>query len=753
MLDARAEAEVEEEDFEEAMARIEKLTERPPPKLPHRTKAPHKNVELQHERIFRPFPSFNDLPVDAYRIDAGNGRTSDGAMVFARLDPAQNFINLYCTRHEVAPLKLYRLQHYDQHTRQVMRVRVAAVIPLVPDVRAAEWRDVDRVIGIGEGRTLTDARKAARMDLAERLYRVMEDPRSLTETKGVQSCLEDSYVRIGLREGTRALLQDAVDLIEDQRPFDLEQKTEILKNDVPRSRKHTSLPKPSNLEPSLRIKANSLPVCRQYREILEAIDRHQVTVISAATGSGKTTQLPQFLMEQWSGSGHAARILVTQPRRIAAKSVAQRVAHELGEPVGNSVGYAVRFDTRMPVWRPGKSTSLFCTGGVLLKRLQEDPELTGITHLVLDEVHERDVNTDVLLMLARRLLTVRRDSIRLVLMSATMPIDRLVEYFGSAGHAVGLVPEISGTNHPVKQHYLRDILTLLSTTKKGQYLKRLGELPEECREYVEAELEGPGPESAGLAGTSEALKIERNELKVVPYEVLVALISLLDSERGPGAILCFLPGWEEITGTQKAIQAVPGLASRLSLHLLHSTAPVGAADEVFLPSPPDRRKVILATNLAESSITLPDVVFVLDAAKQKLMHYDQRHRMNLLECSWTSRASLRQRMGRAGRVQAGEYYSLICKERAQSLLPEQTPPELLRLGLEEVCLAVMAMPGVAAPGERVEQVLAEAVDPPDAMAVRQALERLEGLGALEPQTQELTPLGRLLAALPIHPGI
>lgn len=676
----------------------------------------------------------------------------DGSTVFARLDPAHNFVMLFCTRTGAGQPKFYRWQQYDG-TRQVERVRVAAVLRVPaelhheggvedgePPVMAEEWEGVERVIGVGEGPCLVDARKAARMDLAERLYRMLRDPKALTQTKGVASTFEDSYIQVRLREETRLAFRRAFDMLNAKDTFAVETEEGGNKVSGPSSydwepfrslgaRTIKALPVPS------RVQSQRLPVCKHYHRVLEAIDAHQVCIIGAATGSGKTTQLPQFLLEAFASHRNSPRpnVVVTQPRRIAAKSVAKRIAEERGERLegGNAaVGYSVRFDSVFPK-RTADGQILFCTAGVLLRRLQNDPDLARCTHLILDEVHERDVYTDLLLLVARRLLQ-RRPNLRVILMSATMDTGRMRGYFEDAGLSVGQAMDIEGTNYPVRQHYLEDILAMVGRHR----------LNEESQAYVQAEMEAVIP-AAG------SLDIESDALKVVPYDLLTALICHINEERGPGAILCFLPGWEEITAVHKLllIHHSRRNAPVLDIHLVHSTSPVAGHDAIFQPPPPNTRKLILATNIAESSVTIPDVVYVVDGAKQKVMQYEQRQRMNILETKWVAQANLRQRLGRAGRCQPGEYYGLMGRLRAtQGLLP-QTPPELLRLGLEETCLSIKAM-GMADPAVR---VLSTALDAPQPLAIKQAVERLTLLGALD-NRESLTPLGKLLSTIPVHPG-
>jgi ATP-dependent RNA helicase DHX36 len=660
------------------------------------------------------------------------------------LDQANNYVDSWRQRNGVATIVI---ESGPSPIKDGL-IRVALKLLDVPDSQLMEeFIHVKDIIGVGEAKNKTEARKYARYDLAERLYRALKAPDAYVAGRDADR-METSFVpvklsgplRLKLRETSRMLTETAIFRVEatDEGGVYVRGGTDWDSNASRRYFKAISKSVLAKL-PAPQREGSKLPIWKLYHQIVQTIDHHNVTVLSAATGSGKTTQLPQYILDSYLHSRqHYSRppsVLVTQPRRIAAKTVAQRVADErntVQSGSGDSVGYAVRFDSKNPkIGEDGQI--LFCTAGILLRRLQREPNLGSVTHLILDEVHERDVFTDVLLLVTKNLLKARPD-LRVILMSATMDAEKFVQYFEGAGFSVGQVLDVQGTNHPVREHYLEDIVRL-------QGHRSMSAPTTATEQYIQKELA-----FAREGGEMDGIIIEEHALQAVPYEAMLGLIADIVREPAEGAILVFLPGWEEITELNRMLTNRLGSAG-IELHLLHSTAPIGSADAAFRRPPPGVRKIILATNIAESSVTIPDVVYVIDSGKQKVMHYDQALRMNVLEPCWISRANLRQRLGRAGRCQPGQYYGFFSKERAK-MLPEQTLPELLRLSLDEVCLNLKAM-GFK---ESSIRLLATAIDPPERMAIRSAVERLKALGAID-QDEQLTPLGRLLANIPIHPAM
>ncbi|ORY01710.1 P-loop containing nucleoside triphosphate hydrolase protein, partial [Basidiobolus meristosporus CBS 931.73] len=486
------------------------------------------------------------------------------------------------------------------------------------------------------------------------------------------------------------------------------------------------------------IKSTHLPVYSHYTEILKAISENQVSIISGGTGTGKTTQVPQYIIADFlnkpRGSAAVPNVIVTQPRRIAAVSVAQRVAAERNETIGknSAVGYNVRFETMPPTVPASEGRVTFCTTGVLLRRLQEDRKLEGITHILLDEVHERDMNTDFLLMVLRELLEERPD-LKLVLMSATAEINLFQNYFrhyGSIGKlSLPQVIEIPGRTFPIKEYYLNDYYDSLSQYSYPLMNSR------ETKNYISNELKGRSYDDCDL-----------------PLDLIETLISHISLTKGPGAVLCFLPGWEEMSKLQRHMLERDIMRvgykdkSKFKIICLHSSIPIAMQQEAFKKVPPGVRKIVLATNIAETSVTIDDIVYVVDTAKVKEKVFDPSRRITSLSPIFTSQANIRQRTGRAGRCQPGQYFSLITRSHKYAL-PRAQVPELLRSDLRSICLHIRAM-GFSGP---LGAILAKAPNPPRHQSIHMAIDNLKSLDALNDE-QNLTPLGSVLASLPIDPG-
>ncbi|XP_057561997.1 ATP-dependent RNA helicase DHX30 isoform X2 [Hippopotamus amphibius kiboko] len=340
--------------------------------------------------------------------------------------------------------------------------------------------------------------------------------------------------------------------------------------------------------------APQLPVDPHRDTILSAIEQHPVVVIAGDTGCGKTTRIPQLLLERYVTEGRGARcnVVITQPRRISAVSVAQRVSHELGPSLRRNVGFQVRLESKPPA-RGG--ALLFCTVGILLRKLQSNPSLEGVSHVIVDEVHERDVNTDFLLILLKGLQRLN-PALRLVLMSATGDNERFSRYFGGCP-----VIKVPGFMYPVKEHYLEDILAKLG---KHQY-------PHRHRHH------------------------ESEDECALDLDLVTDLVLHIDARGEPGGILCFLPGWQEIKGVQQRLQEALGMHESKYLILpVHSNIPMMDQKAIFQQPPVGVRKIVLATNIAETSITINDIVHVVDSGLHKEERYDLKTKV--APTSWPS---------------------------------------------------------------------------------------------------------------------
>ncbi|KAL5000309.1 P-loop containing nucleoside triphosphate hydrolase protein [Aspergillus recurvatus] len=468
----------------------------------------------------------------------------------------------------------------------------------------------------------------------------------------------------------------------------------------------------------------SLPAWNTQDAIIRAVNAHQVTIISGETGSGKSTQSVQFVLDDMinRGIGGAANIICTQPRRISALGLADRVSDERCSSVGDEVGYIIRGESKA---KPGTTKITFVTTGVLLRRIQSGSgsgniasSLADVTHVVVDEVHERSLDTDFLLALLRDILRHRKD-IKVILMSATLDADIFKQYFG--GHqSVGLV-HIPGRTFPVEDYYLDDVV------------RDTGFAPELTERGLE---EDTAPSSA----SDETFgKILRSIGMGINYELIAATVRYIDSKLGdqPGGILIFLPGTMEIDRCLNAVKKIPN-AHPLPLHA--SLLPAEQR-RVFQRPPKGKRKVIAATNVAETSITIEDIVAVIDTGRVKETSYDPKDNMVRLQEVWASQAACKQRRGRAGRVRAGTCYKLYTR-KAESSMPQRPDPEIRRVPLEQLCLSVRAMQGI----DDVASFLANTITPPESIAVEGALNFLHRVGALD--HDRLTALGRHLSIIP-----
>ncbi|XYH95086.1 ATP-dependent RNA helicase HrpA [Sorangium sp. So ce1128] len=418
-----------------------------------------------------------------------------------------------------------------------------------------------------------------------------------------------------------------------------------------------------------------LPISARVLDIARAIEAHQVVIVAGETGSGKTTQLPKICLAM--GRGLSARIGVTQPRRIAATSVAARVAKELGVELGKEVGYKIRFSDRT-----SRATYVkYMTDGIVLAEIQGDPRLSDYDTLIIDEAHERSLNIDFLLGYLKRLLP-RRPDLRVIVSSATLETDRFASYFGGAP-----VIEVSGRTYPV------------------EVIHR--------------------PPESGEAEIAEAVANTVEE------------ITSIDPR---GDILIFLPGEREIHDTMAELER-HGLP-HTTLLPLYGRLPQGDQQRVFQPLP--GRRIVLATNVAETSLTIPGIVYVVDAGLARVNRYSPRTGVTQLQIEPISRASADQRKGRAGRVQSGVCFRLYAEQDYQAR-PAYTDPEILRVGLSGVILQMKAL-GLG----DIEDF--PFLDAPSKRAVDEGYRVLEEIGALD-EAGALTDIGKKLARLPLDPRL
>ncbi|KAB8472942.1 hypothetical protein FH972_025307 [Carpinus fangiana] len=594
-------------------------------------------------------------------------------------------------------------------------------------------------------------------------------------------------------------------------------------------------------------KRSKLPITSFRNVITSTIDSHQVVLISGETGCGKTTQVPQFLLDYMWSKGEACKIVCTQPRRISATSVAERICYERGVNVGVDIGYKIRLESM-----GGRNSSIvFCTNGILLRVLiscgggrskreagmkPAKQDFPDITHIIVDEIHERDRYSDFMLAILRDMLP-SYPHLRLILMSATIDAERFSQYFGGCP-----IIRVPGFTYPVKTYYLEDVLSILKLKEYNHLDNTVSSLPTEDTELTEEDKLAldeaiylawtddefdPLLELVSSEGTQKVFTYQHSLTWVTPLMVfagkgrvadvcmllsigaechlqakdgstalewaerenqleaaeiikkhmgstisnsseeqqlldkylgtvnpelidvglIVQLIKKICIDSQDGAILVFLPGWEAINKTREKLIASPFFTntSKYMILCLHSMIPSAEQNKVFKRPPPGCRKIVLATNIAETAITIDDVVYVIDSGRMKEKSYDPYNNVSTLQSSWVSKASAKQREGRAGRCQPGICYHLLSKFRAASL-PDFQIPEIKRIPIEELCLQVKLLD----PNCKIEDFLQKTLDPPVFETIRNAVLVLQDIGALSVD-EKLTELGEKLGSLPVHP--
>ena len=441
----------------------------------------------------------------------------------------------------------------------------------------------------------------------------------------------------------------------------------------------------------------NLPISEQRQEIADAIQAHQVVVVAGETGSGKTTQLPKICLD--IGRGVRGSIGHTQPRRLAARTVAQRIADELQCRLGEAVGFAVRFTDQVS----DRTLVKLMTDGILLAEIQRDRRLLRYDTLILDEAHERSLNIDFLLGYLRQLLP-RRPDLKVIVTSATIEPQRFAAHFGAAP-----IIEVSGRTHPVEIRY------------------RPLEVPV-----------WSGPEDDPDDPDREIVRTETRD----EVDAIVDAVHELQSEP-PGDVLVFLSGEREIRDTAEALASSTAGPSCTEVLPLYARLPTAEQHKVFAPHT-GRRRVVLATNVAETSLTVPGIRYVVDPGNARISRYSRRLKVQRLPIEPISQASAGQRAGRCGRVAPGVCIRLYSAEDFAAR-PRYTEPEVLRTNLAAVILQMAAL----RLGE-VEDF--PFLDPPDRRSIRDGVQLLQELGAFD-QQGTITDVGRRLARLPVDPRL
>ena len=444
-----------------------------------------------------------------------------------------------------------------------------------------------------------------------------------------------------------------------------------------------------------------LPVSGRRAEIAEALSKHQVVIVSGETGSGKTTQLPKICLEL--GRGQKALIGHTQPRRIAASSTAKRIAVELGTPLGETVGYKVRFNDTLS---KGASVKLM-TDGILLAETQTDPLLKAYDTIIIDEAHERSLNIDFLLGYLRQILP-RRPDLKVIITSATIDAERFARHFTQEGKPPVPVIEVSGRLYAVEVRYR----------------------PVEREQVVV-----PGAQGGDAKGARTAAAREKRDL-------MDAIVDGVDEvcRIGSGDVLVFLPGEREIRDAAEALRKHH--PPHVEILPLFARLSVEEQDRVFRTT--NARRIVLATNVAETSLTVPGIRYVVDAGLARVKRYSYRNKVEQLQVEAVAQSAANQRAGRCGRVADGVCIRLY-EEQDFLQRPKFTDPEILRSSLASVILRMKSL-------HLTDVESFPFIEPPPGRAIADGYQLLQELGAVDDDNQ-LTPLGRKLAKLPLDPRV
>lgn len=477
-----------------------------------------------------------------------------------------------------------------------------------------------------------------------------------------------------------------------------------------------------------------LPVSERREDIMNAIRGNQVVIIAGETGSGKTTQIPKMCLEL--GLGEKGLIGHTQPRRLAARSVAERIAEELGQKIGETVGYQVRFTSEV-----GEHSAIkLMTDGILLAEIQNDKLLRRYSTLIIDEAHERSLNIDFILGYLKRILPQRPD-LKVIITSATIDPERFARHFSpSYVPGKGIVDEnLSDEEREIAEAILPDDAPPIIEVSGRTY-------PVEIR-YRPLE----GEEDAYL--DDEEVDEDRD-----PTDAILDAIKEL-SKEAPGDILIFFSGEREIRDAKDAIEAMVLKSPRLNYEVLPLYARLSLAEQHRVFSPGSRPRIVLATNVAETSLTVPGIKYVIDTGTARISRYSARTKVQRLPIERISQASANQRSGRCGRVSDGIAIRLYSEEDFTSR-PEFTDPEILRTNLAAVILQMIAIGVVREPGDISRFPF---VQPPASRAINDGVNLLRELGALTERPRHprkgrgnsatLTAIGRAMAAFPVDPRL
>ncbi|XP_069639431.1 ATP-dependent RNA helicase TDRD9 isoform X3 [Haliaeetus albicilla] len=478
--------------------------------------------------------------------------------------------------------------------------------------------------------------------------------------------------------------------------------------------------------PITNCKCVDTPIAKHREEIVSLIQSNSVVIVQGATGSGKSTQIPQYILDYCIQQSIYCNIAVTQPRKICASSIARWISKERSWTLGGFVGYQVSLENVSTK----ETRLLYMTTGVLLEKVVGAKSLAEFTHIFIDEVHERTEEMDFLLLVIRKLLRTNSQSVKVILMSASINCKEFADYFALPVYN-GLNPacvfKLEGKPYAIEEYYLDDLKHTVHFKLPSQRIEE----PVIVRELYEV--------AVALIQSFDELEMKCNREK--------RNLSVT-SERG--SVLVFLPGLSEISYMHSCLSNMCN--KRWQVYPLHSCVTLEEQSNVFLAPVPGYRKVILSTNIAESSVTVPDVKYVIDFCLTKTLVCDEETNYQSLRLCWASKTNCHQRRGRAGRVSKGYCYRLVHKDFWTDFIPEESVPEMLRCPLGTTVLKIKKL-DMGGP----KALLATALSPPDVGDIERTIFQLKELGALttgvqtedDPHDGELTFLGRVLAQLPV----
>jgi len=455
----------------------------------------------------------------------------------------------------------------------------------------------------------------------------------------------------------------------------------------------------ANKELSLYEQRLRLPIYKNREHILYLVEKYQVVIIVGQTGCGKTTQIPQYLREAgWTAGGRV--VGCTQPRRVAATSIAERVAQEMGVNLGEEVGYTIRFDD---MTTKGRTSIKYMTDGMLIREMMDDPLLSNYSVLMLDEAHERSLYTDIIVGLLKKIIRKRTD-LKLIISSATLDAEDFFKFFNT-GKGKGGVKSNNGES---------DSNVTIMSIEGRMYPVDIMYLEEPCQNYL---------------------------LKA--YETVLEIHTKME----PGDILVFLTGQEDVLELVSRIDdysgTLTGNAYKIMGVPLYAGLPQEQQKMIFEKAPKNTRKVVVATNIAESSVTINGIVYIIDSGFVKIKAYNAKTGSDSLFITPISKASAQQRAGRAGRVKPGKAYRLYTENEFKNLA-NNTIPEIQRSSLTPVILQLKAL--------GIDNILRfDFMSPPPSNNMIRSLELLYALGALDDQGRLTEKIGNQLAEMPFDP--